>query len=423
MTLIARSRLALQLELHHPRHTARLRLTLLYGALFLCSSAALLTITYLLFQRAIDQQRGPIPSSSTRFSSPTLKAVQQTLDAAARAAVTAQNTANKHDLLINSAIALGIVGALALLLGWLFAGRMLRPVRTITATARRISASNLDERLALNDADEEFRQLGDTLDDLFSRLSAAFEAQRHFVANASHELRTLLTLEQALLEAVLSDPNPDPESWRNACERALAASRQQGHLIEALLTLAKSEGGLDRRERIDLSIICGDVLVRPDLGIDALGLHVDTALQPAVIEGDPRLIERLVSNLVDNAIGHNVTGGWLRISTTVEDGRATFSVINTGAVIPLIEVGRLFQAFQRLDPERTHHQKGHGLGLSIVQAIATAHQATITAYSPAEGGFSVEVTFPPPRNPSVRSEKRWQGVRSQKRNEPEVPVR
>jgi signal transduction histidine kinase len=394
MSRIARRRLDLPPWLRLPR-TARLRLTLLYGGLFLLSGVTLLTITYLLFERGIDEQHGRIPNSGAA-TSPTTNVVHQTLSAAAQAAATAQNTATKHDLLINSAIALAIVAALALLLGWFFAGRMLRPVRTITATARRISASNLNQRLALEDADDEFKQLGDTLDDLFARLSAAFEAQRHFVANASHELRTPLTLEQALLEEVLSDPDPDPKSWRDACERALAASRQQGRLTEALLTLARSESGLDHLEDLDLGEICDDVLLRPELNLDTLGLHVETTIRTARLDGDRSLIERLVTNLVDNAIGHNVAGGHVQISTAVVDGKSTLSVTNTGPVIPPTELDRLFQPFQRLDRDRTHHKNGHGLGLSIVGAIATAHNANIEAFSNPQGGLKIAISFPVP---------------------------
>jgi signal transduction histidine kinase len=370
-----------------PRRTARLRLTLLYGALFLLSGVSLLAITYLLFDRAISQQSG-LALGYGEFH-PAFSPQQEYLLAA--------RAADKRDLLVASGTALAIVTALALLLGWYFAGQVLRPVRTITATARRISASNLDERLAIDYADEEFQQLCEALDNLFAHLEAAFDAQRHFVANASHELRTPLTLGQALLEAVLTDPDPDPGSWRDACERALAASRQQGRLIEALLTLARSEGELDRQERIDLSVICDDALSRPDLDIETLGLHVETAISSAPLDGDPRLIERLVANLVNNAIGHNLAGGHVQVCTEVTgDRRAVLSVANSGPIIPAGDVDRLFQPFERLDPTRTHHKDGHGLGLSIVRAIATAHGATITAQPVPRGGLRVEVSFPPP---------------------------
>ena len=399
MTLLSVRRLTPPAWLRRPRRSARLRLTLLYSALFLVSGAILLAITYLLFEHAIDNgqvagvppHRAPPPPPTTGQLPPNVQAAI----AAANRELAAQRAADLHQLLVNAGIALAIVAALAVLLGWFFAGRMLRPVRTITATARRICATSLSERLSLDDADEEFKQLGDTLDDLFARLENTFEAQRHFVANASHELRTPLTLEQALLDAVLSDPDPDAASWRDACQRALAASRQQERLLEALLTLARSESGLDRRQRVDLSLICDDVLLRPDS--DTRRLHIETTIASAPLDGDPRLIERLVANLIDNAIGHNVTGGHVQIATTVtHNGNAMLSVTNTGPVIPPADIDRLFQPFQRLDPHRTQHKDGHGLGLSIVRAIAAAHHATITAHPQPEGGLRIEVNFPPP---------------------------
>ena len=267
--------------------------------------------------------------------------------------------------------------------------------QTITATARRISASNLDERLALEGADEEFKQLGDTLDNLFARLGAAFEAQQHFVANASHELRTPLTAERTLLQVALDDPHTTNATWRSTAEEVLASSDEQERLIEALLTLASSEGGLDHLERVDLAAICNDVLSRaPTRTIDRLGLQAEIAIGSAHLDGEPRLIERLVANVVDNAVSHNVIGGHLQVSTTVNDGKAVLTVTNTGPVIPAAEIDRLFQPFQRLDPGRTHHKDGHGLGLSIVRAIASAHGATITS-APPEGGLTVRMSFPP----------------------------
>ncbi|MCL2393561.1 MAG: ATP-binding protein [Acidimicrobiaceae bacterium] len=308
----------------------------------------------------------------------------------------AQRASDSHQLLVNSGIALAVVTVVALLAGWLVAGRMLRPIRTITRTAKRISSSNLNERLALGGPPDELTELADTLDDLFGRLDAAFEAQRHFVANASHELRTPLTAERSLLQVALDDPDTDAETWRCTAEEVLASNDEQKHLIEALLALASSEGGLDSRERTDLAELCRTVLPRPALDAETLALQVETDLRPAPVEGDPRLIERLVANLVDNAIGHNVAGGCVRISTDAADGRAMLTVVNTGPVIPPGELERLFQPFQRLDPRRTHHKNGHGLGLSIVRAIAGTHHATVTAEAPPEGGLSLRVAFPPP---------------------------
>src|SRR5215472_11758448 len=367
--------------LRPPRRTAQLRLTALYGGLFSASGAALLAITYALFERATQ------PGSQS--GNPTVQQLQKQAGAAA------QQASDLHQLVVNSAIALAIVAALAIVLGWIIAGRVLRPVRTISATARRISATNLRERLALDGADEEFKQLGATLDDLFARLEASFEAQRHFVANASHELRTPLTAERTLLQVALANPATTAERWRSTGQELLASSQEQERLIEGLLTLASSEGGLDRREPVDLSAVTDAVLLAPRLDIDRLGLHVETTIRPAPLDGDPLLVERMVTNLVDNAAQHNIPGGRVEITTGTKQGCAVVTVANTGPVIPPGEVDRLFQPFQRLDARRVHNTNGHGLGLSIVRAIAAAHGATVTADAPSDGGLTITVTFAP----------------------------
>jgi signal transduction histidine kinase len=305
----------------------------------------------------------------------------------------AQRASDSHELLVDSGIALGIVGALALVAGWLISGRMLRPIRTITRTARRISSSSLHERLALAGPDDELKELGDTLDDLFARLEASFEAQRRFVAHASHELRTPLTRERALIQVALGDSSTS-DVWRSTGRELLASNREQETLIEALLTLASSESGLDHREPLDLSETVRSIL-RDRADGDPRGLHIDTTLESAPLEGDPRLLERLVTNLVDNALAHNVDGGRVDVSTGRRDGRAVLVVRNTGPVVPASEIDRLFQPFQRLDPDRIHRDNGHGLGLSIVRAITVAHGAEITAKPSPGGGIAVEVVFPP----------------------------
>jgi signal transduction histidine kinase len=397
-----------------PRRTARLRLTLLSGALFLLSGATLLTVIYVLFLLVRGGGSGSALSSGSGNSQAGLAnpngsqsslGIDEVHRSVGGSAATAQRFADQHGLLIACAIGLAIAAVFALLLGWFVAGRMLRPVQAITATARRISATNLDERLALDDADEEFKQLGDTLDNLFARLGAAFEAQQHFVANASHELRTPLTAERTLLQVALDDPHTTNAAWRSTAEEVLASSDEQERLIEALLTLASSQGGLDHLERLDLAVICNDVLSRSNPDIDRLGLHIETATRSAHLDGDPRLIDRLVANLVDNAIGHNQIGGQVNVSTTVnEEGKAVLSVTNTCAVIPPADVDRLFQPFQRLDPSRTRHKDGHGLGLSIVRSIASAHGATITAHPRPQGGLHIEVTFPPVIDRAVQTD-------------------
>ena len=398
-----------------PTPTIRLRLTLVYGGLFLCCSVVLLGITYVLvrheytgnffissgrqgvvnaraiggikhllahagkLQTAYQTKIGVVPIGP-KLLAPTQKV--------AIAAAQGQSDAALHKLFVDSAIALGFMAVFSLWLGWVIAGRALRPLRTITETARDISASNLHRRLALRGPDDELKQLGNTFDGLLARLETSFEAQRQFVANASHELRTPLTLERTLLELALSDPNASVDSYRHTCEQLLAVGEQQERLIEALLTLSRSQRGLESRQPVDLAAVVAAAVAAADH--DGIGL--DAALEPAGTTGNPRLIERLVANLVDNAIRHNVAGGTVSVATETRGDRAFLTVANTGPAIPPAELDRLFQPFQRLDGARTS-TSGFGLGLSIVRAIADAHDATIDARAPAEGGLRVEVGF------------------------------
>jgi signal transduction histidine kinase len=403
--------LAPRVWLRLPRRTARLRLSLLYGGLFLVCGALLLAITYGLV-------RANVPATVTVPGTPTTSAIAQRArphpaplplghphnrpagtpeSPASQVAVAVALRQKQVDLsgeLLWSAVALAIMTLVSFGLGWYVAGRVLRPVRTIARTARTISARNLGERLALNGPDDEFKELGDTLDDLFARLQAAFDSQRHFVANASHELRTPLTVERSLLQIALSDPSPTVESLLVTCQNALLNSEQQQHLIDGLLTLARSEGGLDNREPCDLEQTIEQVLMTPRTDVDRLGLTINTTLQPAPAEGNPRLLERLASNLVENAIHHNTLGGHVEITTGTRHQHAFLTITNTGPVIPANDVQRLFQPFQRLNGTRTQHNNGPGLGLSIVQAIATAHDATITTQAQPDGGLAIQVSFP-----------------------------
>ena len=403
-------RLAPRSWLRLPARTARLRLTLLYGALFLVSGAGLLAFIYLQVNRTSSgsaesaSQRSGIGQNSVSGST-----VSTTSDGSGSAhtrlnlppdgQVGHQHASDLHNLLIWSAIGLALMTLVSIVLGYLIAGRVLRPVRTITSTARAISVRNLGERLALEGPDDEFKVLGDTLDDLLARLQAAFEGQRHFVANASHELRTPVTVERSLLQVALADPSPTVGSLLSTCQEALVASEQQQHLIEGLLTLASSESELDHNEPVDLAELAAEVLLSPLRGIDRLDLDLKTTLQPANIQGDPRLIERLIANLIENAVNHNRPDGHVQITTGTRHQHAFLTVTNSGPVIPAGDIERLFQPFQRLDGIRTRHRNGHGLGLSIVQAIVTAHQATITTHPEPDGGLAIEVTFPRSEKP------------------------
>ena len=267
---------------------------------------------------------------------------------------------------------------IALAGGWFVAGRFLRPLRAITATAQAISAGNLHQRLDLGEPADELTELGAILDDLFARLEASFTAQRHFVANASHELRTPLAGLRTLLEVTLADPDADADTLRSACQEALALGGHQERLVQALLALATSERGVTRWDTLDLAHIVTGVLTSRREQATQHGIDLTEHLTPAMIAGDPRLIESLVTNLIDNAIRHNHPNGHVQITTQTTDTQATLTVTNSGPVIADNQIQRLFQPFQRLVPDRHGHRDGYGLGLAIVNAVAQAHHATLT---------------------------------------------
>jgi signal transduction histidine kinase len=289
---------------------------------------------------------------------------------------------------------LAVTTAGAAVLGWFAAGRVLRPLREITSTAQTISAGNLNERLALKGPNDEFKRLGDTLDDLLARLEGSFESQRRFVANASHELRTPLTLERTLLQVALADPNANEQTLRATCQELLISQAEQERLLEALLTLTSSERGLDRREPVDLAAEAQAAIRQVDARAEGHELALEATLAPATTAGDAALIRRLIANLIDNAVDHNIDGGRVEIRTEAANGYALVAVANSGLKIPADQVDRLFEPFQRLDGTRSADDGHHGLGLSIVRAIAVAHNAELTAAAQAGGGLSVTVRFP-----------------------------
>jgi signal transduction histidine kinase len=418
---------------HLPHRKVRLRLTLLYGGLFLLSGAALMAIAYALLVNAgfvFTLQNGPTasqgqtgvgltppalllpgPGSTTHPSAKTMahwRAVAQCMrrhgvtqfpdptssfprnprfigqisdrdgalleipssidersSAFVRTAIACgfmdgnqlaqenrRRTQTREELLIQSGIALAGMSLLSLGLGWLMAGRVLQP------------------------------------------LEDSYQAQRQFVANASHELRAPLARQRALIEVALANPEADVASLRTSHQRVLAAEQRLEQLIDGLLTLTRGRAGLERREQLDLSSLTSQALPARESELAGLDLDLRTTLAAAPAAGDPRLIERLIANLIDNAIRHNVAGGRIEISTGTRDRRAFLSIANTGASVPPEEIQRLFEPFQRLGAVRTGHNSGHGLGLSIVQAIATAHGAELTARPRPEGGLMIELLFP-----------------------------
>lgn len=351
------------------RPPLRVQLTVLYAGLFVALVTAVLGVSGLLVQSSARAAPG------TTFSGGS------------------NNPSTTHHFNVGPAL-VGLVAVLvALGLAWWIAGRFLRPLRAMNTTAQEISATNLHRRLGVDGPDDELSELGRTLDDLFGRLEASFESQRHFVANASHELRTPLAGQRTLLQVALADPGARVEDLRAACEEVLKLGEQQEHLMDALLTLATSERGIERWDPFDLGEITDSVLVSRRQEVERRGIRIAADIAEAPSLGDPRLVESLVANLVENAIRHNVPGGSVEISTISAPGRATVAVTNTGPVVPSAELERLFQPLQQTGIERVSHTDGHGLGLAIVEAIARAHGAKVIARTRPEGGLEIQVTF------------------------------
>ncbi|WP_112264092.1 sensor histidine kinase [Lentzea terrae] len=359
-------------RLRIPRRSLHVQLTLLYAVPFFLSGAALLAIPLLGTNQAVPAGAVPAPGAGQVDSS------------------------DLDNQLASSAV--GVAGTLvvALVLGWFVAGRFLRPLRAITTTARDISANDLHRRLGRTGLHDEFTELAETLDDLFQRLEASFESQRHFVANAAHELRTPLTAERTVLQVALADPNTTVDTLRAACQEVLTLSAQQERLIDALLTLAHGEQGIERRTPLDLAELTGKVVASRAQDAGRRGAQLRTTFGAAPAAGDPDLIEHLVVNLVDNALRHNTAAGWAEIITTTTTAGGTLRVSNTGPVVPPDEVEALFQPFRQLGGRRIRHADGHGhgLGLAIVRAIATAHGARLSAQARPGGGLDIEVSFP-----------------------------
>jgi signal transduction histidine kinase len=376
------------------RSSARLRLAALSGALFIPSGAILITAIY--------QWQLSVASIQPATAAPPAPSQQQSPLAQARARiqqlqyqVTAlsdkMHATQPHTILVLLAVAVGVMAVVSIVLGWLVAGRILRPLRAMTSATRQISEHDLDRRLAMPGPGNELTDLADTIDGLLARLQAAFDAQRQFVANASHELRTPLTLERTMLEVALADPAATAATLRSTCEEVLVAGQQQERLIEALLTLARSQRGLDHREPVDLAEIAAKVLHAHQP--QPHGPSIRAELVPAPMAGDPRLAERMIANLADNALRYNVAGGWVQVTTGTRNGRAVLLVANTGPEVPADQIHRLLRPFQRLSPDRAGAPGGSGLGLSIVAAIANAHGAAISAHPGPGGGLSIEVSF------------------------------
>jgi signal transduction histidine kinase len=393
----------------------RTRLTLLYAALFFAAGSALLGLTYGLVASSLPAR----PPAATTVSKQELNYLSHEChpagatgklplpeslaavcehakadySAGAASGSQAQRQRALADLLAFSLVGLGLMTAASGGLGWFMSGRVLRPVRVITETARRASEQHLGERLALTGARDELKELADTFDDMLERLDAAFVAQRRFVANASHELRTPLTVMRTAIDVTLAKPSPTPRQLTDMAVRVRRSIDRAENMVEALLTLAVSEQGKLSTEFTDLATWAEDAMDAAAPEIERLDLHVEVKLDPAETAGDPQLLERMIWNLVDNAVRHNEPGGWIRLCTGTSDAAAYLEIANSGPFIPDDAVPALFEPFRRMEA-RTGVRDGAGLGLSIARSVVTAHRATVTARSQPAGGLDISVVIP-----------------------------
>ena len=374
-----------------PPRTIRLRLTVLYGVVSVLSAAVLLAITIMLAD-GLTPRTTPVPGQAATTSGQ--QALAQALARIAQLQAQLRHVDPLHQLLVAAAAALAIMAGASIALGWVVAGRALRPLRAITTATQQISEEDLHRRLAMPGPRDELTNLADTIDGLLARLQAAFEGQQNFVANASHELRTPLAASRTILEVALADPAASAAALRSACQDVLTEERHQERLIDALLTLARSQRGLDRRKPLDLGEITTDILRTREPDAASRDVTVSASIASAPVLGDDGLLRQLAANLIDNALRHNVPHGTLSIHVTSDRDHSTLKVANTGPVIAQDEIGRLLQPFQRLSSRRPADDDGLGLGLPIVAAITRAHHATLLVSPGDRGGLNIEASFP-----------------------------
>jgi signal transduction histidine kinase len=397
----------------------RTRLTLLYAMLSFASGLALLGLTYGILASSLPTS----PPASLTTSSQELNLLHQACKTAGYASkgqgppvaipqdlteckqaetaiyagtavgFQAQRQQALGNLLRSALIGLGLITVASGGLGWFMSGRVLRPVRVITQTARRATGQHLGERLALTGARDELKELADTFDDMLERLDAAFATQRRFVANASHELRTPLTVMRTAIDVTLAKPSPTARQLTDIAVGVRRSIDRAESMIEAMLTLAVSDQGKLSTEFTDLATWAEDAIDAAAPEIKRLDLQLDTKLDPAETTGDPQLLERMIWNLVDNAVRHNKPGGWIRLRTGSRDAAVYLQIANSGPFIPDDVVPSLFEPFQRMEG-RTGVRGGFGLGLSIAQSVVTAHRATVTARSQPAGGLDISVVLP-----------------------------
>ncbi|WP_410636937.1 sensor histidine kinase [Amycolatopsis sp. lyj-346] len=376
--------------------SVRTKLTAWYGALFLVAGLVLVVLNYLLVQSTLPD---PARFASTAVAGDALFGTAERLDTLSPApavrlvsgSLDEYRSSTLSTLVVGSAIALVATAALAVLFGWLMAGRALRPLHDITSAARRLEVGKLDRRINLEGPPDELKELADTFDGMLDRLAESFDSQKRFVANASHELRTPLAVQRTLIEVAMADPEV-PAELAKLGTHLLHTNERSERMIEGLLVLARSDRGLHARTPVRLDEIAASVVRATSAQAASAGVTVETRLRPRTVAGDPVLLERLVTNLVVNAITYNASSGWVYVEVR---GDPALEVRNSGPVVPPEAVPTLFEPFRRLaGAERTGDPRNAGLGLSIVRSVAQAHGGRAEAQPGRRGGLTVTVRLP-----------------------------
>ncbi|MGH2850328.1 MAG: sensor histidine kinase [Solirubrobacteraceae bacterium] len=387
---IARTLRQPTLRVLRPQPTVRWRLTLLYSVLFLICGAALLAIAYWLFTKFAAGYYPPKPNLPL-YGNPPNPAIVAFAKALSR-----HRALYLHQLQLGYGVALAVMALISGVLGWVVAGRALAPLRTIIATAERISDTNLHERLAMRGPRDELRLLADTIDRLLERLEAAFGAQRRFVANASHELRTPLAMMRTTLDVAIAKPGGVPDQTRELDAELRVDLDNADLLLESFLILGRAQNGqLDEHDQVGLEPIITAALTARSGRIAAKSLAATTHLTAVEVAGSATLLRRMIDNVIENAVSYTEPGGSIELTLAPLDGQqARVTVDSSGPPLDPSAVARLAQPFTRLGRDRVGSQNGHGLGLSIVAAVAAAHDGTIDLQARAEGGLRVEITLP-----------------------------
>jgi signal transduction histidine kinase len=387
------------------RHSTslRLRLTLSYGAVFFALGFLLIAVSYVLVRQVLVHNPGEFLGRveehlglSAAFLAQHMRAPaggHETVRAFTRTVQDQIVSQLLHGLTGVAFTALAVAAAVSVGLGWLIAGRMLRPLQEIAVAAQRASASTLHERIAMQGPDDELRKLADTFDAMLARLEAAFDAQRAFVADASHELRTPLAIMRTEVDVTLADPQATGDDLRRMADTVRAAIVRSEDVIDRLLVLAESERLVDT-ETLDLGALAAEVIRRRTPAAEARGLTFALALEPTPVEGDRALLERLIDNLVGNAVRYALPDSLVRVDTDRRPDGAVLRIANSGEVIGPDELPHLFERFYRRGTSRGRDSGGSGLGLAIVAAVADVHGGSYAAEAPAEGGLVVTVTLP-----------------------------